>query len=322
MSRVIQKLDVGDRAPNFVLPDQGGSLTMFYERTRGLPVALVFLRGPRCPWSGPILERLKGLSGEFEAAGCELFVVALDTATEGSAADLPFLLWSDPKGKITEGYLGRLGVTAAPEGTGAAVAVLLDPNQRILAVHRSQGPDLADTLLSACRDLERPEEAETRVQSAPVLIVPQVLDTGLCRDVVAYGRRAKASPTVIVEDPALRNLLVGLIGRRLASELYKAFGFQGFRLGALELLDHPEAPAAGTWGGTEQRRFEVVLALQADITAGGELLFPEFGDHRYRLRQGAAAVFSTDLICRPLAYRGEGPFCLRTYLEAARPPGS
>ena len=47
---------------------------------------------------------------------------------------------------------------------------------------------------------------------------------------------------------------------------------------------------------TTYRRFAMSINLNTEEFEGGELRFPEFGDHRYRPDNGTAIVFSSSLL--------------------------
>ncbi len=72
-------LKVGEKAPDFGLPDATGKLHTLAElRTRG-PVVLAFYRGGWCPYCNLELRELQAHRGAFEARGAQLVAVSPQT---------------------------------------------------------------------------------------------------------------------------------------------------------------------------------------------------------------------------------------------------
>lgn len=312
-------LDIGDRAPNFVLPDGRGTFTMFYERTRGLPVVLLFASPGRWPAHGEALDGFAEQAKAFEAAGVDIFCVSLDPPAKNAEAGRPFLVWSDSAQKITQWYFGQLAMAWPPSPEGPEVLALgLDANQRILWTRRGAGPGLADQILAGLHERPAPASPEIRFQTAPVLLVPRVLGSN------ALGLGVLGPDAAAIEDPAMQRRLVNLIGQRIAPELYKAFSFQGFRFGRLRLLAWPAGVPAGREAAPPEKppasgkgRFEILVGLPG-APEGGALVFPEFGGHRYALPAGGAMIFS-DALLREWQPAEAPRHYLQSYLEAASP---
>ena len=286
-------LDVGDRSPNFVLPDVRGTFTMFYERTRGLPVILLFASPGRWPAHRALLDRFAEQAEAFRDAAVDIFCVSLD-ASDPNREALPFLVWSDREQKISQWYFGQLGLAWPPEpGEAGVLALGLDANQRLLWSRRGGGPDMADEILAGLRQRPEAPKPEVHVQWAPVLMVPRVLGQS------ALPPGSPPLDAAAIEEPVMQQRLVALIGGRIAPELYKAFGFQGFRFGRLQLLTSadsgtppPETPTPDSRAG----RFVVLLGLPGDSEGSAAVRFPEYGGHCYPLPEGGALVFSQALV--------------------------
>lgn len=72
-------LKVGERAPDFLLPDADGNLVSSERlRERG-PLVLSFFQGGWCPFCTAELRTLQEAKSEFGAAGASLVVVSPDT---------------------------------------------------------------------------------------------------------------------------------------------------------------------------------------------------------------------------------------------------
>jgi peroxiredoxin len=72
-------LKVGERAPDFLLPDADGNLVSSVRLREKGPVVLSFYQGGWCPFCTAELRALQEAKSEFEAAGANLAVVSPDT---------------------------------------------------------------------------------------------------------------------------------------------------------------------------------------------------------------------------------------------------
>lgn len=161
---------------------------------------------------------------------------------------------------------------------------------------------------------------------APVLLVPRVFETDLCRHLIdlfeATGgeesgfMREVAGKTVgvvdpahkrrtdmTIEDEALRQTLMHRIHDRLVPMIERAFQFRASRMERYIVACYDSASGGhfrphrdNTTKGTAHRRFAVSINLNADEHEGGDLCFPEFGKRLYRPPTGGAVVFSCSLL--------------------------
>ncbi|MCI0430719.1 MAG: 2OG-Fe(II) oxygenase [Rhodospirillales bacterium] len=336
----------GDRGPNFVLPDAGGRMLMFYERVRGNPFALLFLGDLSSGEARAALARFAARHEDFAAAGFDLFAVLIgDSAAAGNAVSgsgARFLVFADPKAKITAGYCAPAGFSA----TGPA-CLLFDANQRLLAAGHAVA-DSADWALDRLAALCPPAPAQSVSGAAPVLIVPRVIDRTLCETLIARweGRHEEGTVGSVVggseidrvydsmkrrrdhriEDPALHAELGQLIGRRIAPELIKAFHFREFRFDRFIVTcydagrgDYFRRHRDNLSPATADRRFALTLNLNTEDFAGGELRFPEYGPQRYRPETGAAILFSCSLLHEALPVTQGRRFTLLSFLRDVAP---
>ncbi|MEX1205285.1 MAG: 2OG-Fe(II) oxygenase [Dongiaceae bacterium] len=350
MRQPAARLTVGDRAPNFVLPDRHGKFQMFYERVKGNPVVLFLCAAERAADLAE-LRVFAQSQAAFAAAGIDLFLInrasVAETAALAGDLDLAAPLLADPEGAVTAGFRAAAGLDA-----GGAACFLLDPNQRLLDL-RGNAIGQADWALLRLAELRRPAEALRLAAVAPVLVVPQVLDRGACEDLIGrweteghdegtvtsmiageeidrvyHGMKKRRDHSIM--DPALLRVLVDVIGRRLAPELDKAFGFNRFRFDRFLVTcydaargDYFRVHRDNLSPGTADRRFALTLNLNSEGHDGGNLRFPEYGPHLYRPETGAAIVFSCSLLHEALPVTRGRRFTLLSFLRApaaAKPP--
>ncbi len=342
---------VGDRAPNFVLPGPEGPFLMFYERTKGRPVALLFTPGQRSPGGSAEVEAFARLVPEFAALGVDIFAFSVDSVADNARLDAPFLVWSDPKRAITAGYLKGAGIAfdARQPLRDEATVFLLDANQRVLEIHTGVG--LADRALALYRARPPAEPAHTLVSIAPVLIMPDLIGRRMCRDLIELWRTQGHDEGTVgsvvddaevdrvyhdmkkrldhkIMDPELNRILQRTIGRRIAPELAKAFNTESLRFDRFLVVcydagrgdcfrPHRDNLAPST----ADRRFAMTLNLNTEEYEGGELVFPEYGPHRYRPESGGAVLFSCSLVHEALPVTKGRRFALLTFLRD-RPDGA
>lgn len=342
MHEAVPNLTVGDRAPDFALPSPDGTFYMFYERARGRPMVMVFNPG------GDAAQNLKALvrrHDDFEAIGVDIFVVSLDDHETNAALDAPFLIWSDPKGAITDGYLAGASIETADRV--GMTAFLLDPNQRILGVLKGSGETVAEGARAHFAGQPKMPPGIILHAAAPVLVLPALIDRQTCRDLIdrwhEEGHEEGTVGSVVdgsefnrvytkfkkrrdhrIMDMDLHRHLQQTIGKRIAPELEKAFHFEGFRFDRFLVVcydgdrgDYFRPHRDNLSSETADRAFAMTVNLNAEDYEGGELVFPEFGPHRYRAGTGGAVVFSCSLVHEALPVTKGARFALLTFLRQA-----
>jgi len=305
----------GDPAPWFeaATPE---SAHFHFSTTVGRYVLLGFLPPPgpaRDAAVGPFLAN----RALFDDRKLTAFLVLCD---EGSIAQArnqpPGLRWFfDPDGEISRLY-GALG----PDREAHAYWLLLDPGHRTLAAAAGDAADLF-ARLPALPPVAEHAGAELY---APVLIVPRIFEPDLCRRLIALYEAHGGAPSGVmrdidgrtvgvmddfkrrrdmtIEDPALREVLLARISRRLAPEIAKVFQFEATRLERY-LVACYDAADGGYFRAhrdnetlaTRHRKFAVSINLNAEDFEGGDLRFPEFGPRTYRPPTGGAVVFACGL---------------------------
>jgi predicted 2-oxoglutarate/Fe(II)-dependent dioxygenase YbiX len=179
---------------------------------------------------------------------------------------------------------------------------------------------------------------------APVLEVPNVLEHGLCdqlvelyhghggvdsgfmRDVngktvqiIDHGHKQRSD--VIIEDPTLRDRLQSRIHDRVNPMIARAFQFEVTRMERY-LVACYDAESGGhfrphrdnTTKGTAHRRFAVTINLNTGEYEGGGLVFPEFGQRAYVAPKGGAIVFSCSLLHQALPVTSGQRFAFLPFL--------
>jgi predicted 2-oxoglutarate/Fe(II)-dependent dioxygenase YbiX/peroxiredoxin len=339
-----EPLAPGDRCPNFLLPDIGNAFHAFYERVRGRPTALLFVPATDVA----LLDAFADAAPRFIESGFDLFAVlgadVPDIKRESERLGGRLTLLADPKGAVTRGY-----ATGARLNPQYAACYLIDANQRLLARNSADNagsetlPDWAHRMLT---QMAPAKTATTRSSGAPVLILPLVLDPSMCRALIDRWERAghqEGEVTSIVDgkevtrvhdkmkrrrdhpihEPEVLQGLAATIGRRIAPELVKAFHFEAFKFDRFivtcydsERGDYFRAHRDNESASTSERRFALTLNLNTDEYEGGELVFPEYGPHRYAPEAGGAIVFSCSLLHEALPVTKGRRFTLLTFLSA------
>jgi predicted 2-oxoglutarate/Fe(II)-dependent dioxygenase YbiX len=322
------RLEPGDRFPDFLLADQTGAVRAFNQRVRGLAVA-IFLDS-----DGALRRSLRELAEAYRAAQLDCLVI------DGAAQDAdpwPRIL-ADEAGRIRHGLREMSGHPTA----GRPLAFLLDRNQRVLAL--SNEGDLARWALARWSEEPPTAPAAEIRHAAPVLTVPNVLSQADCRALIARWHEMGHEPGTVtsmvqgevvqrlyedlkkrrdhrLSDPAVRKPLMALIARRLGPELNKAFCYGSFRFDRVLIAcydadrgDYFRPHRDNQTPATANRRFALTLNLNSDEYEGGELVFPEYGDYRYKPPAGAAVVFSCSLLHEALPVTRGQRFALLSFL--------
>jgi predicted 2-oxoglutarate/Fe(II)-dependent dioxygenase YbiX len=326
------RLEPGDRFPDFGLPDHAGTVRSFYQRARGSGTAM-FVDSDEA-----LRASLQALTAAYQAARLDSVVV------DDRARDTDSISLADPSGRFRQGLRGMIGHPSGPAGP-RPLAILLDRNQRILAVSGTgdSGGDLARWALARWSEQPPPAAGEIRLV-APVLTVPNVLSPADCQALIARwhkeGHEAGSVMSMVngkmverqddgvkkrrdhlLSDAAVRKPLMAMVARRLGPEVNKAFCFGSFRFDRVLIAcydsdrgDYFRPHRDNTTPATAGRRFALTLNLNSDEYEGGELIFPEYGDYRYKPPTGAAVVFAGSLLHEALPVTRGQRFALLSFL--------
>ena len=311
-------LSPGDRFPDFVLPLNGGSPTHFCAKYGGCPIIIIL-----CP---------------------DATDTAIDRVTQLGALCPAVAVASRPTDRISDVFVDADHVFLKDYVSDEACVCVLDANLRVVWA----GPtESLDQIRSAVRELSGSGEPRTIERQAPVLLVDRVLEADRCgflmhlwesegavetgvevstghgRDeVIAKGNKSRRDLTI--QDDKLTQLLTQSIGRRLLSEIERAFVYRPTRFEGFKVACY-DAASSGFFSAhrdnlspsTAHRRLVVSLNLN-DAYEGGQLRFPEFGQDLYRPPAGGALVFSSSLLHEVLPVTSGKRFTLLTFLYDER----
>jgi predicted 2-oxoglutarate/Fe(II)-dependent dioxygenase YbiX len=327
-------LERGDRFPNFFLPDQTGAVRSFIERARGVGLA-VFVDP-----DSALLAGIRGSADACRTAGLDCMILDQD-----ARGDSDLCVLADSAGKI-RASLREMSGRAGPQ----PLAFLLDRNQRVIAIEG--GERLVQWALARWQEEAALGPAHQIDEIAPVLIVPNVLSRDECRALIArWSARGHSEGEVIslvkgeavqrvyedmkkrrdhrIVEPEVEKALLGVIGRRIAPELDKAFHYRRFRFDRPNVVcydaergDHFRRHRDNQTPGTADRQFALTINLNSEEYEGGELRFPEYGDGRYKPPTGGAILFSCSLLHEALPVARGQRFALLSFLRDVAPTAS
>lgn len=101
-------LKVGDKAPEFTLPDVAGNQVSLAALLQQGPLVVVFLRGRWCPFCCATVETWQGLLNHVKAAGANLVAISPMTSKQSDFMrdqhKLMFPILSDMRNKVAERF--------------------------------------------------------------------------------------------------------------------------------------------------------------------------------------------------------------------------
>ncbi|MFT4936406.1 MAG: putative 2-oxoglutarate/Fe(II)-dependent dioxygenase YbiX/peroxiredoxin [Pseudoalteromonas distincta] len=306
----------GQPAPWFVAPSPTNPEFAF-SSLGGHFVLLLFLPEDR-ELRSAVMAKVRDSAADRARQNIPVFAVARDAETIATARNEPGLYWF----LDSSGAVSRLYHALSAEGVANPHWAVIDPSMRIFAVASLEH---SDDLLRVVARLPAPDDHAGVPLHAPVLIVPRVFESDLCRQLIAHYDRHGGAPSgvmreiggktvpvmdgmkrrrdALIEDEALLGLIRKRLETRLLPEIRKAFQFQVSRIERYIVACY-ESDGGGyfkphrdnTTKGTAHRRFACSINLNAEAHEGGELRFPEFGSKTYRPPTGGAVIFSCSLL--------------------------
>lgn len=312
-------LSTGDRAPA-ILGATASRRFFSLESQAGRPAVIVALGALEPDAAARVLGRLRAWKLHFEAAGVDAVPIAPPLA--------PFTVRfaADPQAADELVYVSGAAGLEFSQVDGAAAAILIDRGGRIVDVLALDDDADLPGWLGRCAARIWSEAAQVRVGTAPVLIIPNVAPPALCRALIDHfeasphaagvmasfggsGAYAKLDETKkkrrdieIAAGTPLYAEVLNVIAARVAPEIKRAFQAE------MTYADRVLVARYDDTGGyfkrhrdnaaphTAFREFAISLNLNTHEYEGGELLFPEYDDHRYSPPAGAAIVFSASLL--------------------------
>ncbi|MCY1278930.1 AhpC/TSA family protein [compost metagenome] len=342
-------LDVGEPAPWFHCRTQANPKYAF-DTVAGRYVVLCFFGSAGHPLAAEVLADFARQRQHFDDHNASFFGISIDPEDERQQRigdRLPgqrFFLDFDQA-------VSRLYGVQGSDGQYRPVTLLLDPRLRILAILPiGQVAGHVAKVINLLHRLPPVPSVAAAVPQAPVLVVPHVFESDLCRrlidcyeqhggfesgfmqerdgmTVTVHQHSHKRRRDHIIDDEEIRAICLDRIRRRLLPEIHKAFQFSTSHIERYlvacydaEESGHFRAHRDNTTKGTAHRRFAVSLFLNSGAYEGGFLRFPEFGNSLYSAPTGGAVVFSCSLLHEATAVtRGKRYMFLPfLYDEAAR----
>ena len=338
----------GDPAPWFVAPSPTNPRYHF-DSVAGRYIVLCFFGSAATPAMAEMLARIRQRADVFQDEHASFFGVSCDPDDQrlGRATEsFPgFRLFWDFWLKVSAAY-GACEPKSAGPVSYRPQSFVLDPRLRVLAILPIEDPLAhARALADYVGGLPALGNRQPARPGAPVLLVPQLFEPELCRDliglydrrggedsgfmttgqdgktvgVIDYGRKRRRDH--LIEDAGLRQGIRGRIERRLLPEVRRAFQFRASFIERyiVACYDAGEggyfrAHRDNTTKGTAHRRFAVTINLNAEDYDGGDLCFPEFGRGTYRAPTGGAVVFSCSLMHEALPVTRGRRYCVLPFL--------
>jgi len=179
-SGVLQRAKkVGERAPDFKLPDPMGEMVRLSSLLDNGPVVLVWYRGEWCPYCNIHLQHLQRHKNAFEAAGAQLVAISPEIPDRGyemqERLKLDFHVLSDKGSHVAEdwGVVYTLPPTLAEhlqDAFGIHEANASESNQLPLAASYVIAPD--GTIVYAFVEADYRKRAEAEVLLEAVREIP------------------------------------------------------------------------------------------------------------------------------------------------------
>jgi predicted 2-oxoglutarate/Fe(II)-dependent dioxygenase YbiX len=323
-SRLDPPLFWGQRLPNFIERTRDGGRFEFHrDVTRG-PV--VFL-------ANPTAAEVQSTVDSATAAAPEVNVIVLGDVETPPGGTLPVVVLPDAGGARRRALFS--------DRDDLKAVLVTDANQRGVAAF------FIDDYLSVRLDvalapLRRPAP-QMRRATAPVLVLPNLVDTALRDDLLAafhlHNEEGVVSVTVDGEKTSrvapdfkrrrdltldrkdrLYTAVTHTIGKRLMPELYKAWWITHLRTEAFYVASYTAergdffvAHRDNSLPHTANRRVAVSIELNDDYVGGG-LVFPEYSDDRWRAPMGGGLAFSCSLMHEAVAVESGTRYVLLVFL--------
>ncbi|CCE21721.1 putative oxygenase [Methylotuvimicrobium alcaliphilum 20Z] len=300
INELCQKIRPGKIAPDFLLPEIDGMPVTFYEHYCGQgPVVIVF--------SAIQVELLR-----YAPIADHTNLLGVFSRKQNHQIDSPFPILQDD-GRLTQAFLNASQVSEP-------LVLILRPTLTVFACLENPTLNEIDHILDAVPS----HNSIVCNETAPVLIVPEVLPSSLCTQLIAAHeadnfdsgmvRMVAGEPTLIpdaktkirrdhrLSDPDLAQAVNDALVERLLPVIARAFHYSVSRLEGYKVVAYDAATGGyfrlhrdNVTPDAQHRRFALSLNLNDDYS-GGEIVFPEFGAKRYRPPAGGALVFSGTLL--------------------------
>ena len=315
------RLSPGDSLPHFSQRCQG--INYRPSMMGGWYLVFCLFESARTPAAQAALRAVASRRSTFDDARVSLFAVTTDPDDEASGRlkdALPGIRMMWDFDRSVSRLLGALP-RQAPEGEGGEEHrpfwLVVDPTLHVLATLplHDDGSD-AEALFDLLDRQPHPSRYAGFEIPAPVLVLPNVFDTALCRHLVGlydrdggdesgvmrnnvgvYDRSFKSRKDFTIEDPKLIGHVQGLLVRRVLPEIQKLFfmkitRMERYMVGCYAAEDggHFRPHRDNDSEITAHRRFAVSINLNSDFD-GGAVSFPEYNPRGIKAPAGWAVVF-------------------------------
>lgn len=312
-------LEPGDPAPWFVAPTLDKP-HFHFSSVGGRHIVLLFVGSAGSAQAQAALATLMAHRELFDDRRACFFGVTNDPEDAGQqriAHLMPGIRWFLDHDRSIARQFRAVG----PAGLSQPHWLVCDPMLRVIG---RAGIDAGEKLLHFLRTrLGRPEPDVP----APVLQIPNIFEPAFCRRLIDLYEEKGGRPsgfmreidgkTVGMMDASvkrrsdyhiddgdiLRDQIRARLTRFLLPQIERAFQFRVTRLERYVVACYDGSEGGffrphrdNTTAGTAHRRFACTINLNADEYEGGDLVFPEFGNRRYRAPTGGAVVFSCSLL--------------------------
>ncbi|MGH8127485.1 MAG: 2OG-Fe(II) oxygenase [Gammaproteobacteria bacterium] len=306
----------GALVPAWPVRDENGAPTDLRTLIEGQSAILLCVARPTSPKLRQAVKRLAELGNRL--AQPPLRVAVLPSTTQGE----------DVVAMARDGV--RIVVLREPQELGderQPTWAVTDKAARVLRSGRTKPAEISRLAMH----LETPKLAtrsnadQPRSATAPVLMIPDVFNTALCKRLIAHFEQSETHPSGVLDlsgpepewrpDPAIKQRrdmrledatlireFEQAMAARVLPEIRKSFQYavthhEPFKLvrydtGSGYFRPHRDNETRDT----DYRRFAMTLNLNTGDYEGGALQFPEFGETLYRPPRGGAIVFSCSLL--------------------------
>ena len=315
MTDAVPRLTLGDPVPWFSARTlTGGPFDLHVAAGRW--IVLSFLGDPADPRAQAELAGILQAAPLFDPDRMVCYALVTrppaDPARYADPGTSAFATLADYDGAISRAF----GAAEMPR------TVILDPMMRAIAnIPWDHAGGHAKAVTETLHGLPAVDDQAGVPLSAPVLIVPRVLDYALCdflirlyescggedsgfmlavggKTLTAVDHRLKQRGDLVVALPEVRDAIRGQIVRRLLPAVERFFQFEATRMDRYIVACYDSATGGHFFrhrdnvnAGARHRRFAVSINLNRDFD-GCDLIFPEFGRRRYRTPHAGATVFS------------------------------
>jgi hypothetical protein len=333
-------LSIGDRAPDILGATASGR---FYslDSQAGRPALIVALGAVDADAAGHLFERLCALQSQLAATGVDLvpLVPMLPEFTERFSVD--------PAAHDLMVYAQAGGGLEGLRVDGQAGILLIDRGSRIVDMAGlTAETDLIAWLGASARRIASPAP-QIRTSTAPALIIPNVMSPELCRALIdhfeasphaagvmasfsdggAYAKldesKKRRRDTELTAESPLFAEVVNVLASRVIPEIKRAFQVDIANADRILIARYDDTGGYfkrhrdNSAPHTAFREFAVSLNLNTDEYAGGELMFPEYDDHRYNPPAGGACIFSAALLHEACPVTRGSRYVLLSFLGSA-----